>query len=205
MANFTISRSDLLDHLQQQSYFIRNSAAAFDSGFRGEAKRIAVAVRILLHQTANSHSLLGQLGWRQRDFYDTAGPYDSRNLLTTQSLVAYRISNEGASCYAPLDEFVSHATWTKFRLWWETAILADNKKRTISRRQLVLTMSNQDGGAHVDPQLNEVYADLVKKNSMNWVFQSQSGNQTPVFDIELCSMRQIGHEVIKTLDAISAA
>jgi hypothetical protein len=44
--------------------FLRNSNSAFDNGFEAEAKRLAVTLHVLLHDTANSHSLLQQLGFK---------------------------------------------------------------------------------------------------------------------------------------------
>ena len=52
----------LIAALSEQTEFLRMSAAAFDEGQFAEAKRLAVAVRTLCHDTRRSHSLLGQLG-----------------------------------------------------------------------------------------------------------------------------------------------
>ena len=45
----------------EQIGFLEASAKAFDQGYEGEAKLLAVAVRILLHDADRSHSLLGQI------------------------------------------------------------------------------------------------------------------------------------------------
>jgi hypothetical protein len=42
--------------------FLRSSSASYDAGRFGEAKRLAVVLRILLHDTARSLSLLHALG-----------------------------------------------------------------------------------------------------------------------------------------------
>ncbi len=48
--------------LEEQVAFLRHSAALFDAGADAEAKRIAVVIRVLVHDTPRSHSLLAQLG-----------------------------------------------------------------------------------------------------------------------------------------------
>jgi hypothetical protein len=44
------------------STIIQSSGAAFDAGQTSEAKRLSTAIRILVHDTGVSKSLLGQLG-----------------------------------------------------------------------------------------------------------------------------------------------
>ena len=86
------SREDLLQHLLQHMRFIRRSAEGYDNGFEDEAKRIAGSVAILLHDTASSKSVLGQLGIKTRiSFVNTATPYNPRNLLTHFGLCLLKV------------------------------------------------------------------------------------------------------------------
>jgi hypothetical protein len=68
----SLTLAELECHLAEQLQFLQVSAAAFDAGFEGEAKRLAVVLRILLHDTKSSKSLLGQLGRKGGPFFDTA-------------------------------------------------------------------------------------------------------------------------------------
>ena len=52
----------------------------------------------------------------------------------------------------------------EFRQWWESVILTDQLGNSFSRRSFVLALANKDGGAHVDPELDDGYAALVKAN-----------------------------------------
>lgn len=52
---------ELEELFAEQIQFLEASAMAFDQGFEGEAKRLAVTVRVLLHDTDRSHALLGQI------------------------------------------------------------------------------------------------------------------------------------------------
>lgn len=51
-------------YLVRQLRFLERSAAAFDAGYRDEAIRIATTVRLMVHQTQASTSLLTLLGAR---------------------------------------------------------------------------------------------------------------------------------------------
>ena len=68
------SQAELSQHLQEQLEFLQASAGAYDQGFEGEAKRLAVSIRVLVHDTSNSNSLLGQLGQKDIKFLDSAIP-----------------------------------------------------------------------------------------------------------------------------------
>src|SRR5689334_21606817 len=56
------SDAELVAHLAEQVAFLRQSAAQYDEGVDAEAKRLAVSVRTMCHDTRNSQSLLHQLG-----------------------------------------------------------------------------------------------------------------------------------------------
>src|SRR3990172_6529 len=64
MPKCPLSQEELSQQLLDQIAFIRASCDLFDNGNEREGKRIATAVRILVHDTKNSHSLLMQLGYK---------------------------------------------------------------------------------------------------------------------------------------------
>jgi hypothetical protein len=67
------SQSEIEDHYREQMQFLRSSAAAYDAGDSTEALRLAVSLRVLLHDTPQSTSILTQLGVKtDLAFVDTA-------------------------------------------------------------------------------------------------------------------------------------
>ena len=98
MAKYKQTDQDLRNHLCEQLRFLRASAASFDEGFEGEAKRLATTVRLLVHDTKKSKSLLHQLKLKHAiQMHNTAHPFNPRNLLPHQGLVVMRVkSPEGA-------------------------------------------------------------------------------------------------------------
>ena len=81
MVDVPQSESDLRQHLVEQLGFLRRSAEAYDSGLVDEAKRLAVTIRILVHDTEKSKSLLGQLHELSRWFLNTAVPDQPGNAM----------------------------------------------------------------------------------------------------------------------------
>lgn len=78
-------------------------------------------------------------------------------------------------------------------------IFVDQKGSETSRKDLILTVANKDGGAHVDPILDEKYADLSRRNSLAWRFSSPRGD-VPLEGPEKAAVRQITHEILKSLN-----
>lgn len=195
------SNDDLLNHLREQIQFLAGSSHSFDNGFKGEAKRLATTIRILVHDTRNSASLLSQLDSKDTDFYNTALPHNPNNLLPHMGLMGMKIDSSYSGYWAPLDDgppIRYRNPWVSFDTWWTGTIVIDDKQNQFTRKDLVLSVADQDGGAHVDPTLNEAYAKLSRENSMGWK-HNVGGVENPVPDPHLVSIRQIAHEMIRTI------
>ena len=196
------SKKELLSHLEDIVGFIEASSIAFDVGKTGEAKRLAVSIRVLLHDTNNSKSLLGLLGWKDgHSFLNSAIPYDARNLVSHHGLVGLRIGGDtGGSYHAPLGDGPPSRPYkyVKFPDWWNENVIVDSKKQKFNRRELILSLSNKDGGAHVDPELDESYANLTRNNSVGWITSNGAGEE-PLMDVEKHSVRQIAYEVMESI------
>lgn len=192
-----LSQSDLEAQLTRQLYFLESSSASFDDGFEDEAFRMATTLRVLVHDTPNSSSLLGQLGKKGIKFSDTAIPFDEDNLLAHSGLVFTHFGDHGARYVARLDD-VPSTFQRDFDEWWTAPVFKDGKGRVLTRKDVVLIAANQDGGAHVDPKLDETYFELTRANSLGWV-ASDGINVTPFDGPERAALRQIAHEMMKTL------
>lgn len=199
------SRVELLRHLQEQVAFLRLSAAAFDAGATAEAKRLAVQVRTLVHDTKQSKSLLGQLGFRNtKRFLSTANVEQPGNLVPFTGLVGFRMSRAEISYYAPLELGTNRPRrYVLFAEWWNECVIDDRTSR-FNRRDLVLALANKDGGAHVDAELEQPYAELSRNNSIGWMAHDRHGHRD-LAGVELYSVRQIAYEVILSVEKMSAS
>ena len=68
MSKYIQTKDELLEHLKNQIAFMKQSASSYDDGFEDEAKRLAVTIRILVHDTNNSTSLLTSLNKKNINF-----------------------------------------------------------------------------------------------------------------------------------------
>lgn len=68
-----------------------------------------------------------------------------------------------------------------------------------SRKEFVLILSNQQGGVHVKPSLNERYDRLAKHNGLGWT--TSSGDMTTPYsgNVVAIAVRQVAFEVLDTL------
>lgn len=191
------TKKELEKHLQEQIKFLDDSALSFDNGFEGEAKHMAAIIRLLLHDTQNSKSLLGQLNMKSMLFWDTSikVPDGNISLGPYEGLICINLGTAGAKYIAPLDEPPTPPRQVPFENYWNEPVLVDNKKNLFSRKDLILNLANKDGGSHIDLVLTSKYADLSRRNSLGW--QDKNGNF--LTDAELVIVRQIAHEILKTL------
>lgn len=188
---------ELEELFAEQIQFLEASAMAFDQGFEGEAKRLAVTVRVLLHDTDRSHALLGQINKKPALFWDTALPNEAGNQTPHGGLVFAAIGGRESKYVAMLDD-VPQNRQIPFDEWWNAKVFSDDRHETLSRRDLILIAANQDGGAHVDPALDEIYARLSKDNSMGGFVVDVNGTK-PLPGPERAAIRQVAHELLKTL------
>jgi hypothetical protein len=195
------SREELQQHLSNTVQALELSARAFDEGFDGEAKRLAAAIRVLLHDTSSSVSLLGQLREKNIHFYDTSVPRNPGTIITYNGIIAINITPQGAVYAALLDDLPPGCSprWVSFEEWWNGVIFVDKKGSETSRKGLILAVANKDGGAHVDPVLDEKYANLSRRNSLGWRFSSPRGD-VPLKNPEKAAVRQIAHELLRSLN-----
>ncbi len=195
------SKDELQQHLRDTIQALELSSRAFDEGFEGEAKRLAAAIRVLVHDTGSSKSLLGQLGQKTIRFHDTSVPRHPKTIITYSGLIAMNLTPQGAKYVAVLDMLPPDCPprWVSFDEWWNRVIFVDQEGSETSRRDLILAVANEDGGAHVDPVLNEKYANLSRRNSLAWRFSSPRGD-VPLEGPEKATVRQITHEVLKSLN-----
>lgn len=174
---------------------------AYDEGFEDEAQRIATVLRTLLHDGRNSHSLLTQLELKNRVYFNSSvDTYVPTNLIAYTGLLANRISGSKGE-YIPAYEGggTSYNKWFRFMDWWNELVI-DDKRNLFTREDIIRKISDTDGGAHVDNNLDEEYANLTKHNSLGWHFE-KSGERIPFErNPAYASARQIASEIIDSIE-----
>ncbi len=191
----TQTKEELLQHLEEQIEFLKSSALAFDKGQEIEAKRMATIIRILVHDTSVSKSLLGQLGMKNKKFLITCQLWQGGKM--AQRGLIFRFLDGIPKYYAMLDD-VPESKKTDFETWWNEKIFLAKDDISFSRKDIILTVSNQDGGAHVDPEIESSYLKLSRNNLLGDL-AGDGKTWKPCTNPERASIRQIAHEILKTL------
>lgn len=146
------------------------SSTDFDAGWENEAKRISVALRILLHDRGrNSQSLLGQLGYKDQMQFVDSGIRKQHivNLLTIPENARVQIMPEHTGLVVPAiigneTKFVAPLLRNRFKAqvctamgvvptigfeeWWTFPFIEASNQHVYSRYDIVMTMADQDGG-----------------------------------------------------------
>lgn len=188
------------DYLRQQLLFIRNSCDAYDRGEMAEAIRIGTAIRVILHQTSQSTSLLTHLGATDvRLLTTTRGP--SQPGVNGFTGEVRNFDGMAALERLPLRPKLGNTTFTAELPapdWWSQAVMVI-ERQYISRRVIVLAAANKDGGAHVDVELPPEYAMLVEGVWTN------VGTGESIPDHHVLCLRQFGYELLNSPSLLTLA
>ena len=200
------TRQDLIEALQCQVTFLQRSAAAYDAGDQLEAIRLATVAYVILHDGGKrNQSILTQLGVRGSLRFVVKGrPVNPQNLVTDMPLVGLQFQggeNPGALYVPLLANGPQPIRYLQFQRWWEEAVYQDQKKRTLSRKNIVSSLRDQEGGAHFDARLTEeTYIGIAKEDSAKWYWTINGQDAGPIRPgPHLATMRQIAWELEQAL------
>lgn len=185
--------SETLEQVRDQFEFLVGSASRFDVGKEAESKRMATYLRVLLYRSRTSHPLLEQCSVLDKLWvFDSAGSLDGEKPGSVFSLVGVRMDvgetggldraqyipkfdeprNEQPNVAYQVRELIVGRKAPRapgFHLraeeWWQQPVIRDSLGNEFSRRVLVESVANADGGAHVDPSLKPDYYALSRLNS----------------------------------------
>lgn len=76
----------------------------------------------------------------------------------------------------------------------------------MSRKDVVLAVSNKDGGAHIDPEFDEAYANISKRNSLGiYITGNDKQSSNPANNPIYASIRQIACEILSSIELLNLA
>jgi hypothetical protein len=172
-------QNGLLELLREQLGFLDASCDGYDNGSIAEAKRLATTVRVLIHDTPASHSLMYQLKLKEQTMFRDLLPIGAQ-LAAKNNAPAVAV-NDARFGYALAGVLENDIEWipayranypplqiiTDFSDWWSTPHMSDTTGHLWSRRNFILMLANKEGGAHVD-DLPNPWADLVHRGGSGW-------------------------------------
>jgi hypothetical protein len=172
------SRQELLDALAVQRRHLAASCAAYDAGDHSEALRLATCVYNIVHDGGKIRSIMTQLGIKEKHLFFASNVKDGADVHAL------------ADRYTPLvelerlyiqPEFVALCTYFQnrnawfgvrglpFERWWNRDIIFFHGPLCLTRRQLVFTLRNQEGGSHFDQEVRNPNFVPLQQKTMMWV------------------------------------
>lgn len=193
----------------EQIAALRTSANAYDQGSKWEAKRLAACVYILVHDKGRAVSMFTQMGMKEHlEFVSTADALIPGNLAPEFPL-AVLVPTQSSAEYVPLCTMYSSLECRafSFALWWEQPILRAQNNEILTRRTLVLSLRDQDGGAHFDSSLDPIYRGFATEHKGGFfIVHADDGRREELpFGPHFASMRQIAWEIEATLTRATQA
>lgn len=186
--------------LREQVDFLKRSCDAFDQGAEAEALRIATTLRVMFHDTQKSTSLVSHLGYKKKKMLSSArGHNDWQDYLKVQLDLS---SEEPVKMLPMLGERFRELSVDE---WWGNETVFVHAAKKYSRRLIVLSAANKDGGAHVDKKLDKYYEVLAAGEYAFGLKGDLTFNGKPWFEqgvthyaknAHLALIRQFGYEAL---------
>lgn len=213
LAKASISDEDL-EHLDDQMGFLDDSCVRYDAGVRREYKRLAAAIRILVHDSDASTSLLSRIGLKSvMPWVDGSRPGEPTRVReqrlngvipVVSMLTVHHV--EMASIDVVRDVYIAPAfmaedlgrLWVGFSYWWGSPRIYGVPDIALSRRDLVLHVANKNGGAHVDDLPRELHA-IDREGAAGGLLSNLPGKTARDDSPVPAAIRQIAEEVRFTI------
>jgi hypothetical protein len=208
------TKDELKREFSEQLLALRAAAKSYDSGNHWSAKDLASIIYILFHDgTGRIKSLLRLLGLKGKinllSSYIIPPTASGMEVTVAQSapLIMLNIRNDQSEWVPIFDDnpFADQFRWLSFQNWWEEKIFHPVSTINLSRKNIIFSMRNQDGGSHVDSHItNEDYATFSRKGDP-WIrsikngvsFGENGGEQIP--NAMRAIVRQLAWEVDQSL------
>lgn len=214
---------DYRQHLARQLAFIERSCQAYDEGYLDESIRIATCIRVLLHNTSKSTSLLAHMGAMSVKLQTSCGPVGERALLF-MGLGEWNLLGPEME-FRPSKPSTFELPPLPAQEWWQQTVFVLLDGTRITRKDIALAAANKDGGAHVDPKLTSEYEAISKPGALfafyhraegvslglggSVIHTSVDGSDVQavvgVPDTHLVSLRQMGHELLHSPELLALA
>jgi hypothetical protein len=197
------------EQVKRQLSFIANSCVTFDRGCVDEAIRLAVAIRVLAHDTKSSTSLLSRFNRPNLRLLSTCQVLPPGTVLAHGGLSCMTLARHGNVMTAShMPRFASPFAhecdhWLSWNDWWKRELLyvAPN----VTRCSLVLSAANKDGGAHVDDKFTKEYESLRDGLWQPRNSEKEDEPGVPIGNVHLFDLRQMGFELLNSPDIIALA
>ena len=190
------------EKLGEQLRFLERSSALFDQGLEDEAFRLATSLRVIFHDTQRSVSLLTHLRLKQGKMLSS-----SRGHGNWQDYLAEDINLSSANPVRMRPLLGKRFAAVSIEDWWGNQPVFVHATQAFSRRTIILSAADKDGGAHVDKELEAYYEVLCAGEYLLGITGNGQYDGAPPFpqgvtifpkNAHLALIRQFAHETISS-------
>ncbi|WP_273128942.1 hypothetical protein [Bacillus weihaiensis] len=207
-----------LTQLTEQVSFLIDACNSYDKGNFAQAKMMSAIIRTIVKDPENprrnnkTKSLLTLLNKKNMLFLNTG--FEVKNPKINVNLVGIAtipsklplLTKQFDNIYLPLlnDSEKIDVKLLSFEDWWNSQIIyveSENSTSIFTRKRIVLTMAEQDGGSHVDSHedIDPEYLELATAAKSFFINIDRFGNESPIINMHFALVRQIAHELIVSL------
>jgi hypothetical protein len=194
----------LAAHLRRQINYLRRSCELYDAGHLDDAVRLAVCIRVLIHDTPKSTSLLTLMGIKSKVRLATS--FDFSNKLpagfTPTSIIPLFANSAEGGVSAPF-ELPSPPTLLSVDDWWSEVVWIQGQ--SLNRKQIVLASANKEGGAHVDTEVSTSIQELRRGLSIVSSLKVNGVEVGTPENYHFILLRQFAHELLNSESLLSSA
>jgi len=209
MASIARTIEDLTNRFNIQVELLKLACSNYDGGIEIAGFNIATSIRVFVHDTHLSTSALTHINNKAIQYLDTCNinpnPAITFTGLIYKSFNGVHDGQGGTALFRPLFTNSFHSkinNWINFNTWWNAVIFQNADGAILTRKTLVLTAANQEGGAHIDDEIDELYDKFRHSYSSRTVLKGTITGAIRGFDNVpvLPAIRQIGYELIKSFE-----
>jgi hypothetical protein len=197
---------DFKQQLARQIGFLARSCQSFDAGYLDESIRIATTIRVLIHDTPKSTSLLKHLNALDIKLSSTVLNFSRPGVAMQFRMGRFGFGPQETTFIAATAKEDIKASLTVPE-WWKQIIYTLGTVN-LSRKDLVLAASNKDGGAHVDHTLTVEYESIMNADGNGFFNYVSAEDHKIVERIEIAHLiyiRQMGAELLHSSDLVALA
>ncbi|MCQ2112306.1 MAG: hypothetical protein MJY95_03070 [Bacteroidaceae bacterium] len=190
----------------------------YDGGEYYAALWIAVVLRTLLKDSTHTNSIFKQLELKDMEFIDTSFPINGcsgwnvgdgvHNLIVYSNNVFAGLLKKNINISCDKKIHLSFTNRGNSRLcnkktfddWYDASVfeVKGESEMKLSRKDVIETLAEKEGGAHFDNNTTQQYAYFQKGDCLKIIINDEIAifENNPVF----ASVRQIAYEVLETID-----
>lgn len=195
-----LSPGELKVKLIEQIELLDKSLTAFFDGDKNEIFRVAVILRVLLHDTNQSTSLFRQLGLDKNFWVFNLAKEYNKSDITTRSLLLDIALNPQIHRWLPRTHIENQKTpRIPLQEWWKQPIIVNgvlDHGKNYTRKDIVCLLSNLEGGAHIGTNFPEHYYNMTRNNSTGWFFNVNGKTYDIGNDLFIYSCASIAFEFL---------